>query len=182
MHFLADVHPHGDRSVSRKRKKRRPNSVEAPGRTVHQQLVAIVIAIMVMIVPVAIGVPAMAVFIPPFVVPAPASLAGLMQVVARVVRLLAVPAMMFNSFVEPVIGLGNATLAVIVIGDSARSSSEEQESAQCGRGQYRFPEPFDTSLLKSGHQFIPPVSARGVGMGGAFTPIKHCFTSKVSRM
>jgi len=107
--------------------------------------------VVVMIVPVAIGVPAMAIFIPPLVIPAPATLAGLVQLVARALRLFAVPAMMLTSFVQLVIGLGNAMLALIVIGDSARSSSEEQESAQCGRGQYSVPEPLDFSRHKSLH-------------------------------
>ena len=103
--------------------KRRPDRVVAPGGTLHQQLVVFAILVVVMIVPIAIGVPAMAVFIPPFVEPAPASLPDLMQIVARAVRLLAVPAMMFNGFVKLVIGLGYAMLAIVVIGNGARSSS-----------------------------------------------------------
>jgi hypothetical protein len=115
--------------------------------------------VVVMIVPVAIGVPAMAVFIPPFMIPAPATLAGLMQLMARTVRLFAVPAMMLTSFVELVIGFGNVMLAIIVIGNSARSSSKEQESAQNGRGHRSFPKQLDISRQKSLH-LIPPVSTQ----------------------
>jgi hypothetical protein len=93
----------------------------------------IAITVMIMIVPVALIVPAMAVFVPPSVVPAPAILAHLMQFVAGAIRLSAVPAMMLGSFMEPVIGSGNATLAVIAIGGSARSASQEQEPAKGGR-------------------------------------------------
>jgi hypothetical protein len=38
-----------------------------------------------------------------------------MQLMARTVRLFAVPAMMLTSFVELVIGFGNVMLAIIVI-------------------------------------------------------------------
>jgi hypothetical protein len=140
----------------------------------------IAITVVIMIVPVAIGVPAMAVFIPPLVVRAPATLAGFVQFVTRVVGLFAIPAMMFNSFVQPVIGPGNAMLALAFVGRRARSSRKEQESAQRGRGQYRFPEQLEIFLLNRVHEFIPPVSARGVGMGGAFTTIKHGVAPKVS--
>jgi hypothetical protein len=124
-------------------------------------VIAVAITVMVMIVPVALVVPAMAVFIPPPVVPAPAMLASLMQLVAGAVGLPAVPAMMPNSLVEFVIGPRNAMLAIIAIGERTRSSSKEQEPTQCGRGQYSFPKSFDISREKSLHEFIPPGSAQG---------------------
>jgi hypothetical protein len=133
----------------------------APGRTLHQQLVVFAILVVVMIVPIAIGVPAVAVFIPPFVEPAPASLPDLMQTVARTVRLLAVLAMMFNGFVELVIGLGRAMLAIVAIGKTAWSCSSKQESAQCGRSQERSPEQPHVSRQKSLHYVFPSLSAQG---------------------
>jgi hypothetical protein len=101
-----------------------------------QQL--LVFAIVVMIVPIALSVPAVGVFIPPSVGSAPAILAGVMQFVASVLCLPAVPPMTFDCFMEFVIRPGNAVLAIIVFGDSARGSAKEQESTECGRGQYSF--------------------------------------------
>ena len=98
-------------------------------------MVVIAIMVVVMIVPVAVAVPVTAVLIPPSVVSVPAPLAGLMQLVAGAIRLSAVPTMVPDGLVELVIRLGEAMLAIIVIGNSARGSSKEQESPQCGRGQ-----------------------------------------------
>jgi hypothetical protein len=144
-------------------------------------VVVIAITIVVMIVPVAFGVPAMAVFIPPSVVPAPAMLAGLMEFVAGAVRLSAVPAMMLNGFVEPVIGSGNATLAIIVIGKSARSSSQQQESAECGR-QYNFSEQLVMSRQKRLHLIHASCVRSGIGVGGAVKSIEHADVPKVSHI
>jgi hypothetical protein len=77
--------------------------------------------VVVMIVPIAICMPAMAVFIPPLVELAPAKLARLMQLVACTLRLWTVPSMMLSSFVKPVIGLHKPMPASIVIGNSAWS-------------------------------------------------------------
>jgi hypothetical protein len=67
-------------------------------------VVAIPATVVVVIIPVPVGVPAMAVFIPPFVELAPAKLTRLMQLMPRTLRLWTVPAMMFRSFVKPVVG------------------------------------------------------------------------------
>jgi len=96
--------------------------------------VVVAVTVVVMIVPVALAVPAMFVFIPPSVVSAPAVLTGFMEFVAGAVGLRAVPAMMLSGFVEPVIGPGNAALAIVFVGQGARGSHQQQESAQCNRG------------------------------------------------
>ena len=79
------------------------------------------VMVVVMIVPIVLRTPAMTVFIPPFVIPAPAIFARLMQLVARILRLWTVPSMMLSSFVKPVIGLHKPMPASIVIGNSAWS-------------------------------------------------------------
>ncbi|MGH9712264.1 MAG: hypothetical protein ACRD5M_03085 [Candidatus Acidiferrales bacterium] len=89
----------------------------------------IVIMVVVMIIPVAIAVPAMPVFVPPLVIPVPAILADLMQNVTSVFRLGAVPAVMFGGFVEFVIGFGNATLTICFISNRPRSCCKEQKTA-----------------------------------------------------
>ena len=119
--------------------------------------------VVVMIIPIAVGVPSMPVFIPPFVELAPAILARLMQLVARMLRLWTVPSMMLRSLVEPVVGLHKAMPASIVIRSSTRCRAKKQDSTQCGRGQHALPDQSDTSRQKRLHQSIPPLSAQGWG-------------------
>jgi hypothetical protein len=72
------------------------------------------VAIVVVVIPIAIGMPAVAVFVPPTMPLIPAAFACLVQVVARTVRLPAVPAVILDGFVESVVRLGDAALAMIV--------------------------------------------------------------------
>jgi len=127
-------------------------------------VVMIPIMVVVMIVPVTLSMPAVAVFIPPFVELAPAELARLMQFVTRMFRFWTVPSMMLSRFVKPVVGLHKAMPASIVIGNRARSCSKEQESAHCSRGQHSFPDQSDTSTQKRLHQSIPPIVRSGMGL------------------
>jgi hypothetical protein len=120
--------------------------------------------VVVMIIPVTLSMPAVAVFIPPFVELAPAKLACLMQFVTRMLRFWTVPSMMLSSFVKPVVGPHKAMPASIVIGNRARSCSKEQESAHCSRGQHSFPDQSDTSIQKRLHQSIPPIVRSGMGL------------------
>jgi len=135
--------------------------------------------VVVMIVPIALCVPAMLVFIPPSVDPAPAILARLMQLVTRMLRLWTVPSMMFSSFVKPVVGLDKAMPAIIVIGNRARGCSKEQESAHCSRGQHTFPDQSDTSRQKRLHQSIPPIVRSGMGLAGVSASVTQASAQAV---
>jgi hypothetical protein len=84
-------------------------------------MVVIPTMVVVMVVPIALRVPAMPVFIPPFVELVPAIFARLMQLVARMLGLWTVPSVMLGSFMKPVVGLLKAMPASIVIGHSAWS-------------------------------------------------------------
>jgi hypothetical protein len=70
---------------------------------------------MIVVIPVVIVVPAVAIFVPPTMPFIPAAFPRLAQFVARVLRLSAVPSVILRSFVEPVVRLGNAPLALIVV-------------------------------------------------------------------
>jgi hypothetical protein len=72
------------------------------------------IAIMIMIVPVAIGVPAPAVLIPPAMVFVPAAFAGFTQFMTCMLRLPAVPPVILDGFMEPVVRFGNTPLALVI--------------------------------------------------------------------
>jgi hypothetical protein len=81
------------------------------------------------IIPVAIVAPAVAVFIPPATPLSPATLPLLAQFMPRMVRLSAVPSVILHSFVEPVVGFGNAPLALIVILGGAPANASMPRSA-----------------------------------------------------
>jgi hypothetical protein len=127
-------------------------------------VVAIPATVVVMIVPVPVGVPATAVFVPPFVELAPAKLARLSQIMSRMLRLGTVPPMMLGSFVKPVVGLDQAMPASIVVSNSTRSCAKKQDSTQRGRGQYNFSDQPGPSSQKRLHRSIPPLSAQGLGL------------------
>jgi hypothetical protein len=89
--------------------------------------------VVIVVIPIAIVVPATAVFVPPTVPLAPAAFARLVKFVTRMVRLPAVPAVIFDSFVQPMVRLGDAALAtIIVIGGCPRCSCECQQSEKRG--------------------------------------------------
>lgn len=71
-------------------------------------------AVVIVVVPVAIGAPATPVFIPPAMAVFPTPGAGFRQFVAPPGGLRAVPTVPFGSFVELVVGADNAALAVVV--------------------------------------------------------------------
>src|SRR5258708_5275453 len=72
------------------------------------------VAIVVVVIPIAIGMPAVAVFVPPAVPFVPAAFPGLVQFVPRMIRLLAVPSVVLLGFVQFVVRLGDPTLATAV--------------------------------------------------------------------
>jgi hypothetical protein len=106
----------------------------------------------VVIVPIAIGVPAVVIFVPPLVVRAPAMLASLVQIVARVFRLFALPAVVLYGFVQPVIGSRQPMLAFALLRADLRRTREQQKSCERGAGQEQFPQ---TVLSPSMFRFHP---------------------------
>ena len=84
-------------------------------------------AVVIVIVPVTIGAPAVAVFIPPAMAVLPTPGACFRQFVAVLRGLRAVPAMVLDCFMKFVIRVGDALLAVII--RAQRSSAGEEK---CG--------------------------------------------------
>jgi hypothetical protein len=97
------------KQASLKRKGRREISLR-PEKHPHE-----LVSIVIMVIPVAIGMPAVAVFVPPTMPFIPAAFPGLAQFVPRTIRLLAVPTVVLDGFVQFVVRLGDATLASIVV-------------------------------------------------------------------
>lgn len=80
----------------------------------------IAVAIVVMIIPVAVRMPAVGVFVPPPMFARPAELTRLAQFPARAICLSTLPAVAFNSHVQPLIGSCDAPLASPIIGANHR--------------------------------------------------------------
>jgi len=113
----------------------------------------VAIVVVIMVIPITITVPATAVLIPPPMALPPAAFPRLVQIVARAVRLPAVPAVMLHGFVESVVGFGDAALALIVtLGRCPGRTRECQHPKQCGRSQHHSGEKLLPSRLY-GHGF-----------------------------
>jgi hypothetical protein len=91
------------------------------------------VAVVVVLVPVAVRVPAVFVFVPPLVTFTPAPLPSLVQFTTLVVCLPAVASMLLDGLVKFMIGMSHPALTpVIVFGVKAGDRSEEQSRRQCG--------------------------------------------------
>jgi len=127
----------------------------------------VTIVVVVVIVPVAIAAPTMAIFIPPTVAITPATLPGLVQFMTPVVCLAAVPAVMLNGLVEFVVGSIDAPLAII-IGHGARSARESKCTGYCGRGECYLSEKLRVSFKQSPHGCTFPPEFSPAGDGGTY--------------
>jgi hypothetical protein len=103
-------------------------------------VVVVIIAIVIMIIPVAVGVPTMAVFIPPPFCVRPAIFPRFVQLLPRVCRLPASPAVMLHRFVQPMIGFGDTMLARVVI-SAYRWCADKQERARQRHARKQRPQP-----------------------------------------
>ena len=87
-------------------------------------------AVVIVVIPIMIIVPAVSVFIPPTMALVPAAFPRL---VARMVGLSAVPAMTLNGLVQFVVLLGDAPLtAIVVIGEGKRRRDKRQQANERG--------------------------------------------------
>src|SRR6266481_9679504 len=110
-----------------------------------QELVAIVIVV----VPIAFRVPAVAVFVPPAMALVPAVFPRFTQFVAGTIRLLTLPTVMLHGFVQFVVRLGDAALAtMVVIRKCTGRPGEGQHAGKQCRGEYRLSKKPIPSRLK----------------------------------
>jgi hypothetical protein len=95
------------------------------------------VVLMIVIVPIAIGVPAMIVFVPPPVIYGIAVLALLVQLVPPVVGFAAVRAVMLDGLVKLVVNFRKTLLAIVGAHDWS-SGGEGEESYEHGHYQRNF--------------------------------------------
>lgn len=78
------------------------------------------IVIVVVVIPVAIGVPAVSLHIPPAMTVLPAILPRFGQLMPRMLRLFALPSMLLCGFVQTMVCLADSFLAIIGLGAGCR--------------------------------------------------------------
>jgi hypothetical protein len=76
----------------------------------------VTIVVVIVVIPIAIGVPAVSVLVPPAMRAAPAMLASFVQLVTGMVGLAAVPTMMLDGFMQLVVRASDATLTIVIVG------------------------------------------------------------------
>ena len=84
----------------------------------------VVFAVVVVVIPIPIRGPTMAVFIPPSVTAFPALFAGFRQCVSPMVGLLAEVAVTLDGFAKAVVGSCHVPLANVTVGAQLRSTNE----------------------------------------------------------
>ena len=107
------------------------------------------VAVVIVVIPIAFRMPAVTVFVPPTMALVPAALSRFTQFVACTIRLLALPTVMFYGFVQFVVRLGDAALAtMVVVRKRTRRSREGQNAGKQCRGEYRLSKKPIPSRLK----------------------------------
>jgi hypothetical protein len=124
------------------------------------------IVVMIVIVPIMIAVPAVAVFVPPTMPLIPAALPRFVQFVPRAIRLPAVPAVVFHGFMQFVVRLGDAPLAiavVVVVCPRIRRSGKNHQAGKRRRSEHGLSEKLLPSRSKFHILSILPYSPSGMG-------------------
>jgi hypothetical protein len=101
---------------------------------------SVVIAVVIVVIPIAFGVPAMLVFIPPSMDAVPAVLPRIAQFPTRALGLPALVAMPCHGLVQFVICACNAPLAIVFVGAQKGHCREHQKAGQHRRSEDRFPD------------------------------------------
>lgn len=83
-----------------------------------------VVAVVIVIIPIAFRAPAMLMFIPPSMIGVPAALPRFVEFMTPAFGLLAPVAMVLNGFVEPVVRARDAALAIVAISPQSRHCGE----------------------------------------------------------
>jgi hypothetical protein len=100
----------------------------------------VTIAVVIVVIPIAVRVPATLVFIPPSMVAVPAALPRFAQFMARVCSLPAPIAKPCNGSVQSVVRARNSPLAIAFVGAHQRHRGEHEKAGQHCRSKDRFPD------------------------------------------
>jgi hypothetical protein len=121
-----------------------------PEKHIHE-----LVAVVIVVIPIAIGMPAVAILVPPTMAFSPAAFARFVQFVPRVIRLPAIPAVMFHGFVQPVVRPGDAALTTVVAFSRCPwRSGERYHPQKCRSGEYGLSE---KPLLSPVKRHIPSI-------------------------
>jgi hypothetical protein len=128
-------------------------------------MIAIAVTIVVVVVPIAVGVPTMPAFIPPTVRMAPAIFARFVQFMPSLIGLFAFAPVMLDGFMKTMIGPGDAPLAIVVIAAQTRRAGEEQKARQRGARQHYFPDSKNSRLKFGLHPVLSSILKWGLEQG-----------------
>jgi hypothetical protein len=122
------------------------------------------VAVVIVVIPIAVGMPATAIFIPPTMALPPAAFPRFVQLVARMFRLPAVPAVVLRGFMHSVVCPGDTPLASIVtLGGCLWRSCECQQANKCHSSEHRLSERPFLSRVKRHVSSILLLSLAGMG-------------------
>jgi len=119
--------------------RRRGPSVRGYSNFSEPSSVVIAVMVVISIIPIAFGVPAVVMFIPPPMDAIPAAFALGSQLSASDFGLAAAEPVPFNCHVQPMICPGNASLAIVFVSAHQRHCGEHQKAGQYCRRQNRLP-------------------------------------------
>jgi hypothetical protein len=128
-------------------------------------MIAIAVTIVVVVVPIAVRVPTMLVFVPPAMRVAPAIFARFVQFVPSLIGLSAFASVMLDGFMKTMIRPGDAPLAIVVIAAQTRRAGEEQEARQRGTRQHYFPDSKNSRLKFGLHPVLSSILKWGLEQG-----------------
>src|ERR1700739_2696366 len=112
-----------------------------------------IVFIVIPIIPIALIVPAVPIFVPPAIVRLPAIFALFVQFVARLGRLPALITVMLNGLMQPVIGMGNAAPAII-IGVQLGHSRQRGKTGKRYRRQHPLPQKQPYPWISHSNSFL----------------------------
>src|SRR5260370_40668325 len=92
-------------------------------------------AFLVMVIPITVMMPEGFYLVPPLQAHFPAAFPRLVQFMAPMLCLPAVVSVVLNGFVEFVVRIGSAPLAIVIVGGCARRTYEHEHGSQCGSSQ-----------------------------------------------
>jgi hypothetical protein len=112
-----------------------------------------IVFVVITIIPIALIVPAVLIFVPPAIVRLPAMFALFVQFVARLGRLPALITVMLNGLMQPVVGMSNPPLTII-IGVQPGNSGQRHKSGQRNRRQRPLPQKQPHPWISHSNSFL----------------------------
>jgi len=132
-------------------------------------IIVLMVAVMIIVVPVAVGMPALIAHAPPTVVPLPAAFSFGIQVATALFRFVAGGSVLAHSRINPRFSPFNPTLAISVIVGERSGHAQQHRTAKHSQDYRRYSRPLEilefqsSSSLFNGFQYRSTVGLGQVG-------------------